>query len=193
MGHNYYRISLRYSEYKSRLVVLPQEGILGMGIILNSILSIYKKMEMPMIDLSGSRLSIQIKKILLLSQIHTVWLRMQRNKNGNRKFCTHFPRLADSKSILQKGNTVVMITPAWETHPWYSDLLKILFSQSRHFEESKRRKPSHDNKQMLVLVASGLEDCMKTLVKSSISEWATHHIINCKKQPPDVFYKKCCF
>ena len=72
VGHNYYRISLRYSEYKSRLVVLPQEEIPGMGIILNSILSIYKKMEMPMIDLSGSRLSIQIKKILLLSQIHTV-------------------------------------------------------------------------------------------------------------------------
>ena len=90
--------------------------------------------------------------------------------NSVRIFLVSLIQRVFCKITREKGNTVVLITPPWETHFWYSDLLKILFSQSKHFEESKRRKPSHDNKQMLVLVASGLEDCMKTLVKSSISE-----------------------
>ena len=91
------------------------------------------------------------------------------------------------KMAKEKVSTVILITPAWQTRPWYLNLLTMSFSQSFLFPMSPGvlKNPKGEDHPLVkkqIFRTTGLEGYRKTLVKSGILERVAHLIVNSKRQ-----------
>ena len=132
--HNYYKISPRYSEHKSRLAVLSQQEPLGMKVISNSIPRYLPENG----DASDRSLCFHIiqwysKISCLETDTHSLAIDAMQQECNQGILYAFLPFLLIqrvlSKITKEKDNTVILITPVWQTQPWYPNLLAMSFSQ----------------------------------------------------------------
>ena len=95
---------------------------------------ICQKMGMPVIDLFASRLSNQIAKYFAWKPDPHSLTTDAMQQEWNQGILYAFPPVSLIQRVLckiakDKVSTVILITPAWQTQPWYPNLLAMSFSQ----------------------------------------------------------------
>ena len=95
---------------------------------------ISEKMEMPVIDLFASRLSNQIAKYFAWKPDPHSLAADAMQQEWNHEILYAFPPFSLIQRVLckiakEKFSTVILITPALQTQPWYPNLLAMSFTQ----------------------------------------------------------------
>ena len=95
---------------------------------------ICQKMGMPVIDLFASRLSNQIAKYFAWKPGPHILVTDAMQQERNQGILYAFPPFSLTQRVLckiakEKVSTVILITPAWQTQPWYPNLLAMSLSQ----------------------------------------------------------------
>ena len=91
-------------------------------------------MGMPAIDLLASRLSNQTEKCFHWKPDPHSLATDAMQQEWNQEILYAFPQFSLIQKVLckiakERVSKVILITPAWQTQPWYPNLLAMLFSQ----------------------------------------------------------------
>ena len=149
---------------------------------------------MPVIDLFAFRLSNQIAKYFAWKRDPHSLATDAMQREWNQEILYAFPPFSLIQRVLckiakEKVSTVILITPALQTQPWYPNLLAMSFTQPFLLPMSPGvLKDPKGEYHPLGNTTSGLEGYREYLVKSGISERAAHLIVNSKKQSSPVNY-----
>ena len=130
LNSSYSRVLNKQSEYSGRLAIQKIKRFKRLGIEPQNIFfQIVKITGIPQIDLFASRLSYRLPKYMSwhpdpcscgVDSLHHSW----RNIYGYA-----FPPFCSVGKVLtkvRKDQSLLIITPAWQTQPWYAVLLSML-------------------------------------------------------------------